>query len=576
MLRTVTCGQLRITDVNKEVTLCGWVNRVRNLGSLCFVDLRDTYGITQLNIDPKFLETTPLHSEDCIQVTGTVIKKDEPNKHLETGEIEILVKSIKVFSHAETTPFTITDDTTASEETRMKYRYLDLRRPVMQKYLKKRHQILKVVRNYLEGLNFNEICTPTLIKSTPEGARDYLVPSRIYKGSFYALPQSPQIFKQLLMISGMDKYYQIALCYRDEDQRADRQPEFVQIDCEMSFSDREDVLQVIEGLLKSVWKEVLNVELPDFIRLPYQVCINNYGSDKPDLRFGMRIEDVTAIFANTTFEAYKEKAVRGFKVSNYADKLSRKMMDADNELVKKNKVYGVTHLKYVDNQFSGGISKFLSDEEKEALVAKYELANNDVLILGADASGEKMSLALGVLRLHYGDLLNLRPKDKFVPLFVIDWPMFERNSEGQIECLSNPFTRPNDEDLHLFDTDPTQIRTYGYDTVMNGVELSSGALRTYDSKIQEKVFKLLGLSDEQIKDRFGFFIDSLKYGTPPMGGFGIGLERLCMVLCETDNVRDVIAFPKNLSAYDPMTQAPSKVDVENIDILGLEVKKEFR
>ena len=576
MLRTVNCNELTKKDVDKHVTLCGWVNKVRNLGSLVFIDLRDTYGMTQINIDPTIFEKTPLHMEDCVQVKGVVKLKDVPNPHLKTGEIEVVCTELNVFAHSQTTPFTIDDDTNASEDTRLKYRYLDLRRPLMQKYLKTRHKILKVVRNYLEKLNFNEICTPTLVKSTPEGARDYLVPSRIYKGQFYALPQSPQIYKQLLMISGFDKYYQIALCYRDEDQRADRQPEFVQIDCEMSFVHRDDVLKVIEGMLKKVFKEILNVKLPKFKLVKYTDAINKYGTDKPDLRFGMEILDLTKYFKDSSFEAYKGKTVRGIIVKNYASNVSRKMMDLDNELVKKNKLYGVSHIKVENNDLTGGVSKFITEKSKAKLIENLHLESNDLLILGADKNKELLSANLGLLRLKYGDLLGLRHKDVFAPCFVIDWPLFEKKEDGSYECLSNPFTRPRDEDLKLLETKPEKIFSYSYDTVLNGVELSSGALRIYDGHVQEKVFNILGFSKEDIERKFGFFIDSFNYGTPPMGGFGIGLERLCMILNETDNVRDVVAFPKNLNAYCPMAKCPSKVDTEAVDILGLQIKDEYK
>ena len=574
MLRTNTCGELRENDVNKKVTLCGWVNTVRNLGSLCFVDLRDKYGITQLNIPSSLYEENKIRPEDVISATGKVILRDQPNKSIPTGLIEIAVTELKVFSRAETTPFEIKDDTTASEDTRLIYRYLDLRRPIMQEYLKIRADINKYAREYLNSIGFEEIDTPTMIKSTPEGARDYLIPSRIYPGSFYALPQSPQLYKQLLMIAGCDKYFQIAHCYRDEDQRADRQPEFMQIDCELSFVEREDVLQVIEGLLKYVFKKVKNITLPDFYRMDYETAITRYGSDKPDMRFEMLIEDVTSSLEGCGFKAYEGKKIKAIKIENYASNITRKNQDEDNLLAKKYRVFGVSHLKVVNGLFNSNITKNINPENLEKLAKQLCVQENDLVILCADEKEERACTALGALRNYYGAKLHLYSKDEYKPLFVINWPLFERDDEGNILSLSNPFTRPNDEDLHYFETDPTKMKSTSYDTVINGVELSSGALRIHDAKVQEKVFSLLGLSSEDIEKRFGFFVKALKYGVPPEGGFGIGVERLAMELAKTDNVRDVVAFPKNLKAFEPMSQCPSRVPEADTDILGLKVVKE--
>lgn len=574
MLRTHTCGELNEKNVDEEVTLCGWVNTVRNLGSLCFVDLRDKYGITQLNIPAEIYEANRVKSEDVIQAKGKVILRDQPNKNIPTGLIEIKVEEITIYSHAETTPFEIKDDTTASEDTRLQYRYLDLRRPVMQNYLEIRNKINRYTREYLYSVGFQEIDTPTMIKSTPEGARDYLIPSRIYPGSFYALPQSPQVYKQLLMIAGCDRYFQLAHCYRDEDQRADRQPEFMQIDCELSFVEREDVLQVIEGLLKYVFKKVKNVDLPEFYRMDYADAINLYGCDKPDMRFEMLLHDVTPILNNCGFKAYEGKVIKAIVVPGIADKLSRKNQDEDNALAKKFRVFGVSHLKFQNGEFVSNIVKNINPDALENLKNELKVNENDVVIICADIKNEHACSALGALRNYYGNKLGLTKKGVYKPLFVINWPLFERNEEGQIESLSNPFTRPNDEDLPYFDTDPTKIKSTSYDTVINGVELSSGALRIHDSTIQEKVFSLLGLSEEDIEKRFGFFVKALKYGVPPEGGFGIGIERLAMELAETDNVRDVVAFPKNLKAFEPMSQCPSRVPTADTDILGLKVVEE--
>lgn len=576
MLRTNTCGELNEKDAGKEVTLCGWVNTVRNLGSLCFVDLRDKYGITQLNIPQELFAKQHIRSEDVISCKGKVVLRSQPNHQIPTGLIEISAEEITIFSHAETTPFEIKDDTTANEDTRLLYRYLDLRRPVMQKYLNIRSEINRYAREYLYNNGFQEVDTPTMIKSTPEGARDYLIPSRIYPGNFYALPQSPQLYKQLLMIAGTDRYFQLAHCYRDEDQRADRQPEFMQIDCEMSFVEREDVLNIIEGLLKYVFKKVANVSLPDFYRLDYETAIARYGSDKPDMRFEMLIEDVTEELNGCGFKAYEGKTIQAIVIKNHADKVSRKNQDEDNVLAKKFRVFGVSHLKYENGTFVSNIVKNIHPENLEKLATRLKVENNDLVILCADAKKENACLALGALRNFYGAKLGFTKKDVYKPLFVINWPLFEREEDGHYESLSNPFTRPIDEDLHYFETDPTKIRSTSYDTVLNGVELSSGALRIHDSKIQEKVFSLLGLSDEDIEKRFGFFVKALKYGVPPEGGFGIGVERLAMELAGTDNVRDVVAFPKNLKAFEPMSQCPSPVPQADTDILGIKINTEVK
>lgn len=572
MLRTHTCGQLRPEDVGKKVSLCGFVDAVRDLGALVFVDLRDRYGITQLNIEPSYFKTLSLRPEWVVRADGEVVLRSDPNDRIPTGRIEIRVEKVTVYSKAETTPFPIQDEVTASEDTRLQYRYLDLRRPKMLRFLETRALISRYTREFLVEEGFLEVDTPTLIKSTPEGARDYLVPSRIFPGSFYALPQSPQLYKQLLMISGVDRYFQLAHCYRDEDQRADRQPEFMQIDCEMSFVEREDVLDIIERLLKHLFLKIKNVVLPDFERLSYRTCIDDYGTDKPDLRFDMKIRDVTNALENCGFKAFEGKRVKALVVNRMATATTRKKMDEDNLHAKKFKVFGVSHLKFNDGHLSGGISKNMTAESLADLAKVLELQEDDLVILCADASGDKAAIALGALRTAYGSQLGLTRKDVYRPLFVIDWPLFEREEDGHIECLSNPFTRPVDEDLPLFGSDPTKIRSTSYDTVLNGVELSSGALRIHDAEIQKKVFELLGLSEADIENRFGFLVKALKYGVPPEGGFGIGIERLAMELCETDNVRDVVAFPKNLRAVEPMSQCPSPVPKEDLDVLGIEIQ----
>ncbi len=571
MLRDHNCGELRIGDVGKRVTLCGWVKSVRNLGSLCFIDLGDKYGITQLNVPVSVYKETDVRSEYCIEAKGKVVERSEKNPQLPTGDIEIQVESLKVFSVSKTTPFEIKDDTSASEDTRLTYRYLDLRRPIRQKYRKIRSDLSRYTREYLYNRDFQEIDTPTLIKSTPEGARDYLVPSRIYPGSFYALPQSPQLYKQLLRIAGTDRYFQLAHCYRDEDQRADRQPEFRQIDCERSFCTREDVLSVIEGLLKYVFKKIKNVDLPDFVRRSYATAIHDYGSDKPDRRFGRLIKDVTDILSSCGFKAYQGKSIKALLVPSLAKETSRKQRDADNVLAKKFKVFGVSHLKFENGAFVGPMVKNIHPDALDNLVKALSPKEDDLLILCADSKEEHACLALGALRSYYGKKLGLTKKDDYKPLFVLDWPLFEKEDDGHYEALSNPFTRPVDEDLPLLDSAPEKIRSTSYDTVLNGVELSSGALRIYDSKVQQKVFEILGLSDEDIHERFGFLVSALGYGVPPEGGFGIGVERLARELAGTDNVRDVVAFPKNLKAYEPRSECPSPVPSADTDILGLKI-----
>ena len=573
MERTIMCGLLTKEDVNKNVVLTGWVSKVRNFGSLVFIDLRDRSGIVQLKVSTELMDKLQLKNEYCIKVEGKVVLRSDVNKNIPTGEVEIEVNDITIYAKSDLTPFIIADKTDALEETRLKNRYLDLRRPVLQHNLELRHKILKTSRDYLEGLNFLEIETPTLIKSTPEGARDYLVPSRTKKGCFYALPQSPQMYKQLLMISGMDRYYQIARCYRDEDLRADRQPEFTQIDCEMSFVNRDDVLNVIQGLVKKIWKDCLNYDLEDFTRISYKDAIDLYGSDKPDMRYDMKLINLTDILSKGSFEAFKGKVIKGVVVKNYASNVSRKVMDADNQLVKKFKLHGVSFFKKENGVLNSSLAKYYSEDVLKELDSTLGLQDNDLLIVGANESNDIVSVALGAIRSEYAKKLNLTDPNVFKPCFVIDWPLFER-VEDHYESLSNPFTRPRDEDLKYLDTDATKVLSYAYDTVINGMELSSGSLRIYDGKLQERVFELLGLSDEDIKQRFGFFVDAFNYGTPPHGGFALGVERLAMLICKTDNVRDVVAFPKNLQAADSMSECPSSVPSENLDILGIQIKED--
>lgn len=570
MLRDTTCGQLRLTDKGKKVLLCGWVSKIRNLGSLCFVDLRDTYGITQINIDPSIFEKNKLHNEYCVQVEGIVQERTSKNKEIPTGDIEVRAVSYTVLSKSKQPPFIIADKTDALEDTRLKWRYLDLRRPLLQNYLKLRYQTLKVVRDFLDSKGFFEIETPTLIKSTPEGARDFLVPSRTYPGSFYALPQSPQLYKQILMVAGMDKYFQIARCYRDEDQRADRQPEFDQIDVEQSFVDREDMLRLLEELLSTVWLKIKGIKLPTFERLSYADCVNRFGTDKPDLRFGMELKDVSFL-SKSGFKAFAGKTIKALVVKGVAEETTRKKMAQDEELTAKFGIPHLMHAKRVNGTWDCSAFKFFRDEDIEKLSAVTEAKDGDVVILAADEKLERCAFALGALRNRYAKDLGLIRKGVFKPLFVLDWPLFAKTEEGY-ESMANPFTLPNKEDLPLIEKAPEKMHSTSYDTVMNGEELSSGALRIYDKQLQWKVFELLGLGEEEIAKRFGFFVEAFDYGFPPEGGFGIGVERLCMTLLETDNIRDVVAFPKNLMGAEPMSSCPSPVPRESLEVLGLEIK----
>ena len=574
MLRTRTCGELRLSDAGEEVYLCGWVSKVRNLGSLCFVDLRDTYGITQLNIAPEYFESHRLHNEYCVRVHGRVQERASKNPDLETGDIEIAVIDYQVLSESKQPPFIIADKTDALEDTRLKWRYLDLRRPVLQRNLKLRDRALTAAREYLHSNGFNEIETPTLIKSTPEGARDYLVPSRTYPGKFYALPQSPQLYKQLLMVAGMDKYFQIARCYRDEDQRSDRQPEFDQIDVEMSFCEREDVLKVIEGLVSHIFRVAGNIELPPFERITYSDAINLYGSDKPDLRYGMLLKDVSFL-SESGFKAFENCTVKAIVIPGKASEATRKRIALDEQVSAK---YGVPHLMHAKREngtWTASTFKFFSPEALNHLEEVLGGEDGDLAIIAADRSLERCATALGALRIKYAGEMGLRDPSVFKPCFVIDWPLFAKTETGY-EALSNPFTSPVPEDMHLLWERPEDIRSTAYDTVLNGEELSSGAIRIYNKKAQWRVFEILGLTDEDIAERFGFFVEAFDYGFPPEGGFGIGVERLMMELLGDENIRDVVAFPKNLTAAEPMSNAPDTVPQESLDILGIKLAEKSK
>lgn len=578
MKRTHNNGELRIEHVNQTVTLVGWVAKRRNFGSLVFIDLRDREGITQLVFDEKLTEAiTEVRNEYVLSVTGIVVERQDKNPKLATGDIEIQVSAVEIINSAKTTPIIIAEETDALEDTRLKYRYLDLRRRPLQQNLKLRHQVAMITRNYLSDEGFIEVETPILCKSTPEGARDYLVPSRITPGTFYALPQSPQLYKQLLMISGMEKYFQIARCFRDEDLRADRQPEFTQIDIEMSFVDENDVWEMTEGLMRKIFHTVKGIELEPFLRLPYEECMAKYGSDKPDLRFAMECHDISDVFQNTEFKLFQQileqgGIVQALVVEQGEKRFSRKELDQLQEYVKVYGAKALAYLKYGEEGISGSVAKVLSDEEKHAIQSVLGVNNGDLVFMIADQKRTAQT-ALGALRQKLGHQLELIDKNAYRFLWVTNFPMFEYSEEeDRYVAAHHPFTAPNEEDVDKLMSDPQHCYSRAYDLVVNGYELLSGSIRIHDQDLQEKVFEAIGMSMEEAHNKFGFFLDAFQYGTPPHGGVGIGLERLVMLLANTDNIRDVVAFPKTASAADLMSDAPSPVYEQQLDELHLNLK----
>ena len=575
--RTDYCGNLRLKDVGRKVSLLGWVSKKRNLGSLLFIDLRDREGYIQICVKTDEIALPDIRNEYILEVEGVVSKKDVPNKNLATGEVEVVASKIKVINTALQPPISTQEVTDANEDIRLKYRYLDLRRNCMQKRFKIRANIVKATHNYLDSHDFIEIETPYLSPSTPEGARDYLVPSRVHKGCFYALPQSPQLYKQMLMVSGFERYYQIARCFRDEDLRADRQPDFTQIDVETSFLNQDQILELGEGLVSKIFKDVLNydVKLP-LRRMDYLEAVNKYGSDKPDTRFSMYLVDIKYILSKSEFKLYQEnKYTKAIKIEGFAEHLSRKKQDAINLIAPKFNMKQFAYLKYVNGELEGSIAKFISSDLKEELIKAMELNNGDALIIATGNILRDINFGLGAVRTQLAKELNLIKPNTYDLLWVVHFPLFEKSEEtGEITPCHHPFTRPCDEDIDKLFTEPYNVYSYAYDIVINGYEAGGGSLRIYDQKVQEMIFKVLGFTEEDIQRKFGFFVESLKYGTPPHGGFALGLDRLAMILSGTDNIRDVIAFPKNLAAVDPVSNAPYEVDKEQLDKLGIEVVKE--
>jgi aspartyl-tRNA synthetase len=574
--RSHHCGELRIEDVGKEVDILGWVAKRRNLGSLLFIDLRDRWGIVQVTIKTDDIEVPDIRNEYVISVHGVVTKKDQPNKNLPSGEIEVVASEVKIINTAAQPPIIVADDTDALEDVRLKYRYLDLRRLVMQKRFFIRAKIVKCVHEYLDSLDFVEIETPTLTLSSPEGAKEYLVPSRVHHGCFYALPQSPQLYKQLLMVSGFERYYQIAKCFRDEDLRADRQPDFTQIDLEMSFLNEDQILTIAENLIKKIFKETINfdVQVP-LRRMPYDEAVSKYGSDKPDTRFGMLLEDVKSILEKGEFEVYKNaKFISAIKVDGIAAETSRKKIDEYNLLANKFNMKSFGVFKVENQLISSSLSKFYKPEVLNELKEKMGAKDGDVIFVAAGNNKKNVYFGLGALREELAYKLGLIKPNTYDLLWVTRFPLFGMSEDGKIVAEHHPFTRPCDEDLDKLKTHPEEVYSYAYDIVINGYEAGGGTLRIFDQDLQKTIFEVLGVSDEDIEKKFGWFVEALKYGTPPHGGLAFGLDRLTMILSGTDNIRDVIAFPKNLSAVCPMTNAPRPVSKEQLEELGLKLADE--
>lgn len=582
--RTHMCANLGLENVGQEVVLMGWAQRRRDLGGVIFVDLRDRSGIIQIVFDvgiskEVFEKAEAIRNEYVLAVVGNVVKRDAEavNPKLKTGEIEVKITELRILSKAETPPFYIEEDSDVNEQVRLKYRYLDLRRPDMQKNIILRHKVTKIVRDYFDENGFLEIETPMLTKSTPEGARDYLVPSRVHPGKFFALPQSPQLYKQLLMLSGMDRYFQIVRCFRDEDLRADRQPEFTQIDIEMSFVNVEDVLSINEKLIAKIFKETLGIELTTpFLRLPYQEAMDRFGSDKPDIRFGFELKNLSDIVANSEFKVFadtvaKGGSVRAINAKNCADKFSRRDLDSLVDFVKIYKAKGMAWIVVTENELKSPITKFFTDNEIKAILSRMEAEPGDIIMMVADKN-EIVYDALGHLRLELARRLDMVKKDDYKFLWVTEFPLLEYDEEEKrYVAKHHPFTSPMDEDIALLDSDPSKVRAKAYDIVLNGVEIGGGSIRIHSTELQQKMFETLGFSKEAAWERFGFLMEAFKYGTPPHGGMAYGLDRLVMLIAGKDSIRDVIAFPKVQNASELMTNAPSEVEPKQLKELHIKL-----
>jgi len=582
MYRTHSCGELNISNVSQEVTLSGWIQKSRDLGGMTFIDLRDRYGITQLvfNMDTNAdlcQKARKLGREFVLKISGIVTERISKNAKISTGDIEIIVSEIKILNASKTPPFTIENDTDGGEEIRMKYRYLDLRRNPLKENLMLRNKVGFEVRSYLHGIDFMEVETPYLIKSTPEGARDFVVPSRMNPGTFYALPQSPQTFKQLLMISGYDRYYQLVKCFRDEDLRADRQPEFTQIDCEMSFVEQDDILNTFEGMTKHLFKKIKNVEMSDFPRIKYDDAMRLYGSDKPDIRFGMQFVELNELAQNKGFNVFDAaELVVGICAPGLAT-YSRKQLDKLVKFVQKPQIgaKGLVYVKYnEDGSFKSSVDKFYSQEDLKAWADKMEAKPGDLmLVLSGDTAHTQN--ALNVLRLEMGDRLELRDKNTYAPLWVIDFPLLEWNEDSKrYHAMHHPFTAPKPEEMHLLESEPGKVHANAYDLVINGVEIGGGSIRIFDKDIQAQMFKHLGFTDEEAQEQFGFLMEAFEYGAPPHGGIALGFDRLVAMFGGSDSIRDYIAFPKNNSGQDIMISSPSAIADAQLDELFLEVTAE--